>query len=388
MKNIIGGAGGGVPDMRASLPKGKGALAGRRAVAESVVFFMLFLIAICAYPIFAGPESTNYELQQYQFGSGGQQGAESTSFSLFGTAGETGDKGNDSTTYQLNAGLINTLIANTPPAPNVSNPGSNYDRLQIIIATGNNPPDVKFAIAIKKSSDSWTQALYVQNDYTVGSTLGTEDWLLYSGGVLTGWGGGSGFYATGLDANTSYDVRVVATNGTYGESPWGPYATASTSVPSLTFGVDASTIQFDALNSGNSYTDATKTTVLTTSTNAYNGYVVFARSTGLLTSGSNTIAAYASPNSSPTSWTGTGFGYTTSDTNLTGGTANRFTNGGPNFAGFTTSPPGDPIADHAGPVLTPISNEQFTVTYRVTGSSNTPAGSYQTSLIYVVVPTY
>lgn len=338
--------------------------------------------------ILAGPQSTTYELQQYQFGSGGQQGATSTTYSIFGTAGETGEKGNDSATYQLNAGLIHTLIANTPPAPTVTNPGSNYDRLKIVVATGNNPTDVTYAIAIKKTSDTWAQAQYVQNDYSVGTTLGAEDWLLYSGGALTGWGGASGFYASGLDANTSYDVRVVATNGTFGESPWGPSASATTSVPSLTFGVNKSSIQFLNLNSGNSYTDSSKSVILTTSTNAYNGYTVLSRTSGLLTSGSNTISAYTGTNSSPTTWTGSGFGYTTSDSDLTGGTADRFTNGGPKYAGFTTSAPGDPVADHAGPILTPISSEQFTISYRVTATSSTPAGSYQAVVMYVVVPTY
>lgn len=337
--------------------------------------------------IFAGPQSTTYELEQYQFGSGGQQGATSTTYSLFGTAGETGEKGNDSATYQLNAGLIHTLIANTPPAPTVSNPGTNYDRLHIIVTTGNNPTDVTYAIAIKKTSDAWTQALYVQNDYSVGSTLGTEDWLLYSGGALTGWGGASGFYASGLDANTSYDVRVVATNGTYGESPWGPSASASTSMPSLTFGVSKTSVQFNNLRSENSYGDS-KNMTLTTSTNAYNGYTVFTHATGLLASGPNTISMYAGSNSSPTTWSGLGFGYTTSDSELAGGTADRFTNGGPKYAGFSTSAPGDPVADHAGPILTPISSEQFTVTFRVAANSTTAAGQYQSTVIYIVVPTY
>jgi hypothetical protein len=337
--------------------------------------------------ILAGPQSSTYELQQYQFGSGGQQGATSTTYSLFGTAGETGEKGNDSATYQLNAGLIHTLIANTPPAPTVSNPGSNYDRLQIIVATGNNPTDVTYAIAIKKTSDTWAQALYVQNDYSVGATLGAEDWLLYSGGALTGWGGASGFYATGLDANTLYDVRVVATNGTYGESPWGPSASASTSVPSLTFVVSKTSVQFNALRPANSYTDS-KNMTITTSTNAYNGYIVLAHATGLLTFGPHTIPMYSSSNSSPTTWSGLGFGYTTTDSDLTGGTADRFTNGGPKYAGFTTSIPGDPVADHAGPILTPISSEQFTVTFQVAANSTTTAGQYQTVITYIVVPTY
>ena len=110
--------------------------------------------------------------------------------------------------------------------------------------------------------------------------------------------------------------------------------------------------------------------------------------TQALTFGSNNIANYASPNSAPTTWSGTGFGYSTDDNSLTGGTGDRFTNGGPKFAGFTTSAPGDPVADHSGPVLTEISNENFNISYRVSADQNTSAGTYTTTVIYVVVPEY
>ncbi|MBI1863168.1 hypothetical protein HYS00_03540, partial [Candidatus Microgenomates bacterium] len=96
----------------------------------------------------------------------------------------------------------------------------------------------------------------------------------------------------------------------------------------------------------------------------------------------------ASSNASPTSWSGVGFGYTTDDSNLTGGTVDRFTNGGPKYAGFGTSAPGDPVADHAGAITTPVSNESFTISYRVTGNVLTKAGTYSTTVIYTVVPTY
>lgn len=84
-----------------------------------------------------------------------------------------------------------------------------------------------------------------------------------------------------------------------------------------------------------------------------------------------------------------GFGYTTNDSNLSGGTANRFTAGGPKHAGFTTATPGDPVADHTEVIEDPtVTNEQFTITYRVTASETTTAGAYTNTVIYVVVPTY
>lgn len=163
--------------------------------------------------------------------------------------------------------------------------------------------------------------------------------------------------------------------------------------PTLTFSyASGSSIVFDELNSGNSWTDSAKTTVLQTSTNAYSGYVIKARTIDKLRHSGNIssyIDYYSGTNSTPTTWSGTGFGYTTSDNSLSGGTADRFTNGGPKYAGFTETGPGDPVADHTANVTgTPLTNEQFTITYRVTGNSTTPAGKYSTTIIYTCIPQY
>ncbi|GIW62034.1 MAG: hypothetical protein KatS3mg089_0886 [Patescibacteria group bacterium] len=345
---------------------------------------MILLINITFFStiVFAGPTSTNFKLESYTFGGGGSE-ATSTNYKIQGTIGEISGKSN-STTFKMGAGLTFLLNAHTPPAPTLSNPGSNYDRLKIIINQGGNAPDVTYALAI--STDNFVSDIkYIKSDATVGTTLSASDFQTYSS-----WGGASGFYVTGLSQNTTYYVRAKARHGTvsYTESEWGPATSGvTTSVPTLTFSVSSSTVTFDNLNAGNSYTDSSKTTVLTVSTNAYNGYVVNARSTGPLTNGSNTIADYSSPNSAPTVWSGTGFGYTTNDNDLSGGTNNRFASG-TKYAGFTTASPGDPVADHQGPVTSPINNEQFTISYRVTADSSTKAGTYTTTVLYNVVPEY
>ena len=351
-----------------------------------VALWIFYFLCLTYSPVFAGPTSSTYELKQYGFGSGGTEGANSTTYSLFGIAGENELGRPTSTTYALGSGLTYTLQANVPPAPTFTNPGSNYDRLKIVVNTGGNPSDTQFAIAI--SSDNFaTDTRYVQSDYTVGSTLGSEDWMTYAGGAGTGWGGASGFYVTGLLENTTYTIKVAARQGNFTQVQFGPTAQVATSVPSLTFGISATSLNIN-LNTGNSYSDTTQSTVLTTSTNAYNGYIVYGRNTGALTYGSNTILDYSSPNSAPTVWSGTGFGYSTNDSNLSGGTANRFTSGGPKYAGFSTSTPGDPVADTAGPILTPISAETYTISYEVTTTNIKPAGPYRTTVIYVIVPTY
>lgn len=335
--------------------------------------------------VIAGPVSTNYELRNYGFGAGGTDVATSsgTNYQMYGIAGEQSATQSSSNNYKTNPGLIFTNQANLPPAPTFTNPGSAYDRLKFIVNNGSNPSDAKFAIAI--TDDNWGTTNYIQSDDTIGSVLGSEDWQTYAG-----WGSATGEYITGLQSDTTYKIKVKAETGKFTETGWGPEASTATLVPSLIFGIDSHKVSFDALISENSFTDASKQTVLTTSTNAYNGYSIYVRDTGVLADGlGNTIAEYTSPNSAPTVWTGDGFGYTTNDSNLAGGTADRFTSGGPKYAGFVTSAPGDPVADHTGPIVeSPISNEQFTVSYKVKAPSNTPAGIYTNTVIYVVVPVY
>ena len=357
----------------------------------SIYSFIYLLIGIFAYLLIpplaeAGPTSTNYELKDFTFGGGGTQKSDSTNYSIFGVAGETEFGKPGSANYKAGAGLIYTMQANVPPAPTWTNPASNYDRLKIVINTGSNPSDALYAVAI--SDDSFVTAQYVKSDFTIGSTLALTDWLPYSTGV-TNWGGATGKFIRTLKTGTTYQVKMAAKRGNFTETGYGPTASATTSNPSLTFGISSSTLTFANLNSANSYTDSAKTTVLTTSTNAYNGYTAYGHETAPLTSGANTIADFASPNSAPTVWSGTGFGYTTDDNNLAGGTADRFTNGGPKHAGFTISAPGDPVADHTAVVEDPtVTNEQFTITYRVTAASTTPAGPYINTVNYVIVPVY
>lgn len=348
---------------------------------RALIVFTVVCLLFTAFPVFAGPSNGTYEMIEYGFGNGGTENSTNGTYKLNAIAGEQQGGLGSNGTFSIGDGLIFTHMADVPPAPTFTNPSSNYDRLKFVLATGGNPSDATYAIAI--SSDNFTTTNYVQSDNTVGSVLGSEDWQTYAT-----WGGASGAYVTGLAANTTYKIKVKSRQGNFTQTGYGPTASASTVTPSLTFSVSANSVTFSNLNSGNSYTDSSKTTVLTTSTNAYNGYIVYAHTTGLLTSGAFTIPAYASTNGSPTTWSGTGFGYTTDDASLAGGTANRFTSGGPKYAGFVTTTPGDPVADHAGPVLTTISGETFTISYRITVPSSQTAGTYTSKIIYVVVPTF
>lgn len=350
-----------------------------------IILFFVMLIISSPTPTLAGPTSPNYELKDFTFGGGGTAKSNSTNFSTIGATGEVGFGILGSVNFKAGTGFVFTLQANVPPAPTFTNPATNYDRLKIVINTGGNPADTEYAVAI--SSDSFLTTSFVKSDYTVGPTLAPSDFLPFSG--VGSWGGLSGVFITGLKDNTTFQVKVKARRGNFTESAFGPIASATTSTSSLTFAVSSATLAFANLNLANLLTDSTKTTLLTTSTNAFNGYTIFGRETGALTNGANTIPDFASPNSAPTIWSGTGFGYTTNDNNLAGGIADRFTTGGPKFAGFTTAAPGDPIADHTAVIQDPtVTNEQFTITYRVTAAETTPTGQYTNTIIYVIVPVY
>ena len=330
------------------------------------------------------PTSTNYQIQNYSFGAGGTVNSTSTNYGVNGVVGEVEFGRQSSANFKNGSGLTYLMTSNVPGTPTLTNPSSNYDRLKFVLNTSNNPSDTKFAIQVSTDNTFATNISYVKSDNTLGTTLTATDYQTY-----TTWGGASGNYVTGLAPNTTYYMRVKAKQGNFTESEYGPAASVATSIPSLTFSVDSNAVTFSNLNSSNSYTDSSKTTTLTTSTNAYNGYVVNARETSALTAaGISTIPDYISPNSTPTTWSGNGFGYTTNDSSLTGGTANRFTNGGAKYAGFTTSSPGDPVADHPGPVTTAIAGEQFIIGYRVTTSTTQKAAKYITTVIYTVVPSY
>lgn len=161
----------------------------------------------------------------------------------------------------------------------------------------------------------------------------------------------------------------------------------------MSFSVSPGSLIFDNLNIGSSFTDS-KPTTLTTSTNAYGGYVIRAFITGLLTASnpSYSIINFNGANySSPDEWLDgdRGFGYHSSDTTIQ--EVNKFNNnpcpgGGspPCYAPFTIGAPGDIVADHT----TPISEKEFTITNKVKVDSDQEAFPYTTTVVYTATAYY
>lgn len=170
--------------------------------------------------------------------------------------------------------------------------------------------------------------------------------------------------------------------------------------PTLSFNLSSSSIVFSDLSAGNNFSD-TETTTITTSTNAFNGYIVRAYKTDAMRSllypstiiGDFDGGTYAAPSA----WTlsNYGFGYTSSDTLIQG--AAKFPASGacsgsgtaPCFAPFSSVGPGDIVADHTVTVSgAPIVSEEFDITYRIQTNTVQPAGDYSTTVVYTIIPQY
>jgi len=224
-------------------------------------------------------------------------------------------------------------------------------------------------------------------EYSIGTSIGGTEV-----GSWVSVGTGTSATATGLTLQTSapyyFNVRAIdnATNTQTAISSNGQFVS-----PSLTFSVSPLTLTLDNLNVGNSYSD-TKITTLTTSTNAYGGYVVRAFVTDYLRSVGvgNTIPDFdGGTYASPGTWEveNTGFGYTSSDTTIQE-FGDKF-GGGNLYAPFSQDGPGDIVADHTNNVTgDPISNEQFTITNKVKAGLTQASSYYSTTAVYTATAQY
>lgn len=223
-------------------------------------------------------------------------------------------------------------------------------------------------------------------DYSIGTTAGATDVKAWTDNTTS-----TSVTATGLTLQTSqmyfFNVRAVDNAGNIQSAVSSNGQLIS---PSISFAITPASATFSNLNATNSYTD-TEVATLTTSTNAYNGYVIRAFTTDLLKSvgGTHQIANFSTGSyASPATWAGseTGFGYTSSDTTIQG--SNKFSSG-TLFAPFTQTGPGDIVADHTSNVTgTSISNESFNITYKVKVPSDQAATNYTSTVVYTATAQY
>ncbi len=230
-------------------------------------------------------------------------------------------------------------------------------------------------------------------DYSIGSSAGGTDILTWTSNSTN-----TSVTATSLTLRTAqmyfFNVRAVDNAGNSAIVSSNGQLVA----PSLTFTVSPTTVTFSNLGTTNSFND-TKTTTLTTTTNAYNGYVIKAYETTPLTSSANPIYTIPDFNggtyAAPDGWlTGDrGFGYNSSDTSIQG--ANKFNsatcpggNSGACYAPFSSTAPGDIVADHDTGVTGSPVTDNFTITYQVKTDAIQMTGAYTTVIVYTVTPSY
>ncbi len=256
----------------------------------------------------AMPSSTNYQLNNYQYGSGGTGSSNSTNYSLNATTGELSNVQSSSTNYGVRSGNNNVQQANVPLAPTFSNPSSYYNKLLFIINPSSNPTDTKFSIAI--SDDNFVTTQYIQNDNTIGAVRGIEDYQTYAA-----WGGASGQLVTGLLPATTYKIKVNAFQGSFTETEYGPTATAATVAPTISFDIDVTAVDGETAPPyimtfppvlPNTVNNTAETVWVDIDTNADSGAMIYVKSAN---AGLKSLAASHTINSATADLTSVSSGY-------------------------------------------------------------------------------
>jgi len=123
---------------------------------------------------------------------------------------------------------------------------------------------------------------------------------------------------------------------------------------------------------------------LTASSNATNGYTVFARYTAKPTNAlTQTIVDWTGTNAAPTTFSAAGteaYGYTTDDATLGTGTAGRFASN--KWAAMTTT------NDEVGFEASGVSTGTYRIGHQVGISNITRPGTYITTIIYTCTPVF
>lgn len=209
--------------------------------------------------------SPNLDLNSYSVGPGGTNNSSSTTYTAQGNLGEQTNQSTAGTSLTANGGAVKAEQLNVPLAPTLSN-GSNtfYDKLLVTINTGILPSDTTYALAI--STDNFTTTNYVQASGVIGSSP------VYQ--TYTAWGGASGTYIVSLATSTTYEVKVAAKQGLFTNTEYGPFASAATVSPSISFSLSPSTVNLGSLTSGSVITSGSPVT-FNFATNANSGGSVY-----------------------------------------------------------------------------------------------------------------
>ncbi len=318
-------------------------------------------------------QSSNYQLQNYNLGSGGTNSASSSTYKLNASTGEVSTTPGSGSADKVLPSSIQAQQANVPLAPTLDNgSGTYYNKLNCIINKGGaDASDYTYVIAVSTVSNFATID-YVQSDGTLGASQFYQ--------TYAAWGGSSGSFIVGLAPNTTYYVKVAAMQGLFTNSAFGASANATTANPSLTFSLSPTTLNLGSLLAGTVVTGGTSISV-GFSTNAGSGGNVYiaGANVGLKSTATTTTISAVSADLGTQS---EGFG-------VRGLTASQ-SSGGP----LTISSPYNGSSDVVGaPTLTfqpifsttaALSGGSATAAVKAKASATTPAANdYQEILTFV-----
>lgn len=335
------------------------------------------LVTTCA-AFFVLPASTNYSLKSYEFNNAGGGESSSANYSVEGTS-NIGEAQGSSTNYQVNSGLSYVQNANVPTVVLV-NSSNWYNKLHVTIGIQNNPTDAIYAIAI--SDDNWTTTKYVQDDNTVGTSLGTEDYQTYAN-----WGSGTGEDIIGLTPNTTYKVKVKAMQGKFSESAYGPESTAATSAVTLSFDIDIGptsgvdtnppyAIDFGTLTLGSVNTASDKVWVDLSTNAEFGGYIyIYGTNSGLRSSTTNYTIS-----SSSTNLTSASEGYGVQAANQSSLSPVSPYNNGSDTVGIVDTT----IREILNSGASPVTGGRASLTLKAKAQSTTPASNDYTDTVTLV----
>lgn len=340
----------------------------KQYIAISLILF--FTIYSIGTPLaFAGPQSTTYEIKEYDFGSGGTTGDTSTTYSLFGNTGQVDGSSLTSTTYKNLPGLSYLITVNTPAAPTFTNPGGYSNKLHIVLSTASNPTDTKFAIAASPDNFGSTTK-YVQAD----DTLGTNPvWQ-----TNTVWGA-SGFDIIGLSNGTTYTVKASAMQGIYSQSPWSTTAQATTLSQTLSFSLSSNSLSLNQINPSSVVTSSSVT--VTVDTSGAGGAVIYGYDTNNGLSSSSTGGSISSATGDLGSTNGYGL-RATSVTQTAGGPMEMLSpyNGASNNVGILSTSKAS-IFDSTS---APVTSGQGTFVLKAKAAATTKAASDYADIVTII----
>ena len=335
--------------------------------------------------------SPNYTVENAIIDSGGQNSS-STNYSGTESLGGEGDALSSSSNYSAFAGFIQHAYPGVPGQPTLANTGGTlYNSLDFVVATGGNPSDAQYALAI--SSDSFATTYFIQTDNTLATSTA---WNTY-----VAWGGSSGGRVTGLSASTTYQLKIKARFAANTETAYSITAQTATINPNFTMtisGVNSGTAVAGAVSTitttsngisfGSLVSDAVSVAMqkVTISTNAAGGYTTTVRQEGSLTNAygvpiSPVSGTNALPASFPASVTTGAFGYHTTDASLCTGSATRFSSND-TYAGLSTS------QEEAACSQTPVTAEETYLVYKVLIGAEQASGAYNNVITYVSYGVY